>query len=74
MRPEEIIASDMPWAVAWYADRRELLVAGHDSRRITDFNDYNILGGRSTGSISRRSAAPTITRDILKGEYRIGRR
>jgi hypothetical protein len=26
MAPEEVTASDMPWAVAWYADRRSLLV------------------------------------------------
>ena len=24
MKPDEITASDMPWAIAWYADRRAL--------------------------------------------------
>src|SRR5205807_5338706 len=26
MKPDEVTASDMPWAVAWYADRRALFV------------------------------------------------
>jgi hypothetical protein len=44
----EIIASDMPWAVAWYADRKSLWLP----MKLRDFialNDYNQLGGRMVG-------------------------
>jgi hypothetical protein len=50
----EIIASDMPWAVAWYADRKSLWLP----MTLNDFislNDYNRLGGKSSACISRRS-------------------
>ncbi|MBV8416020.1 MAG: hypothetical protein JO251_12500 [Verrucomicrobia bacterium] len=68
--PEEIICSDMPWAVAWYADRKALLLPA----KISDFNDYNdyqSLGGPIVGLYFS-----PITRDapfasgIIAGEYK----
>jgi hypothetical protein len=68
--PEEIICSDMPWAVAWYADRKALLLPA----KIRDFDnyyDYQSLGGSIVGlyftPISRD--APFAS-DIIAGEYR----
>ncbi len=40
--PDEMIASDMPWAVAWYANRKSLLLP----ETLRDFNrvhDYDVL-------------------------------
>ena len=48
MKPEEIVASDMPWAVAWYADRRGLWLPD-TIKTLTDLSDYNILGGPMNG-------------------------
>ena len=44
MQPNEIIASDMPWAIAWYADRRSLWVPD-TMKTFTDLNDYNLWAG-----------------------------
>jgi hypothetical protein len=68
--PQEIICSDMPWAVAWYADRKALLLPA----KVKDFNnfyDYQSLGGPIVGlyltPISRD--APFVS-DIIAGEYK----
>jgi hypothetical protein len=68
--PEEIICSDMPWAVAWYADRKALLLPA----KVKDFNnyyDYQSLGGPIVGlyltPISRDAAFAS---NILAGEYK----
>ncbi len=37
MKPEELTSSDMPWAVAWYADRDCLWLP----KRLTDFYEFN---------------------------------
>jgi len=68
--PEEIICSDMPWAVAWYADRKALLLPA----KISDFNnysDYQSLGGPIVGlyftPISRDAPFASA---IIAGEYK----
>ncbi len=70
MQPNEITATDMPWAVAWYADRRAVWLP--DSiKTFTDFNDYNFLGGRLNAIyLTPISGSDNTLRDILKGEYR----
>jgi Dolichyl-phosphate-mannose-protein mannosyltransferase len=70
MRPEEIIASDMPWAVAWYADRRSLWLP--DTIQVmTELGDYNVLGGPVNGLyLTPISGTDTKFRDIVKGEYK----
>ena len=51
MKPDEIIASDMPWAVAWYADRRA--VWRPDSiPHFNELNDYKLLGGTGEWDLS----------------------
>jgi hypothetical protein len=70
MRPGEIIASDMPWAVAWYADRRSLWLP--DTVQVmTELGDYNLLGGPVNGLyLTPVSGTDNKFRDIVKGEYK----
>ena len=70
MQPNEITASDMPWAVAWYANRRALWLP-ETVRAYTAFNDYNLLGGQINAIyLTPVSGSQNNLRDILKGEYR----
>jgi hypothetical protein len=66
----EIIASDMPWAVAWYADRKSLWVP----KTTTDFialNDYKSLGSHLVGLyLTPVTGNRGFMRDIVKGEYK----
>jgi hypothetical protein len=70
MKPDEVIATDMPWAVAWYADRRALWLP--DSLSVfNDFGDYKTLGGPVNGLyLTPISGTDNKLRDIVKGEYR----
>jgi hypothetical protein len=69
MKPQEIIASDMPWAIAWYADRRSLWVPD-TVKMLTEFSDYNVLGGPVNGLyLTPISGTQNTFRDIIKGEY-----
>jgi Dolichyl-phosphate-mannose-protein mannosyltransferase len=70
MQPEEITASDMPWAVAWYADRRAIWVP--DTIKVfTEFHDYGIFGAPVNGLyLTPISGSQNTLADILKGEYR----
>ncbi len=70
MQPDEITASDMPWAVAWYADRRALWLP--DTLRVlSDFSDYKTLGGPVNGLyLTPISGTDNKLRDIIKGEYK----
>ena len=70
MQPNEIIASDMPYAVAWYADRKSLWLP----KSVEDFNtlnDYNqlqmpIAGVYLTPVTSHLGLFP----NIASGEYK----
>jgi hypothetical protein len=66
----EIIASDMPWAVAWYADRKSLWLP----MKLGDFislNDYNQLGGRMVGLyLTPYSGNRAFLAEIARGEYK----
>jgi len=69
MRPEEVIASDMPWAIAWYADRRSVWVPD-TVKAFTELSDYRVLGGPINGLyLTPISGAQNTLRDIVKGEY-----
>ena len=67
---EEIIASDMPWAVAWYADRKSLWLPSS----VTDFfalDDYHQLGGRIVGlHLTPVSGDQPFISGIINGEYK----
>jgi hypothetical protein len=70
MKPPEIIASDMPWAVSWYADRRSIWLP-ENPRIFSDFNDYNTFGAPVNGLyLTPISGSQNKLNDILKGEYK----
>jgi hypothetical protein len=70
MKPDEITASDIPWAVAWYADRRSLWLP-EKLQNMTDLSDYRTLGGPVNGLyLTPISGTDNKLRDIVKGEYR----
>lgn len=66
----EIIASDVPWAVAWYADRKSLWLP----MTVADFislNDYNRLGGQMVGMyLTPVTGHRGFINEVLKGEYK----
>ena len=70
MQPNEITASDMPWAVAWYADRRSLWLP--DTERVfTELGDYRTLGGPVNGLyLTPISGTENKLRDIVRGDYK----
>lgn len=70
MKPDEVIASDMPWAIAWYADRRAVLVP-ETVKAMSDISDYRILNGPIHGLyMTPISGSGNQLGDILKGEYK----
>ena len=59
----------MPWAVAWYADRKSLWLP----MTIDDFialNDYNQLKGDRRALSHARHRQPAFICEIVKGEYK----
>jgi hypothetical protein len=70
MRPEEIVASDMPWAIAWYGNRRGLWVP-ENPQILSDLADYNTIGGPVNGLyLTPISGSQNKLGDVVKGEYR----
>ena len=69
-QPEQIIASDMPWAVAWYADRRSLWLP-FERQDLIDLSDYNRLGGPVAALyFTPISGTGNTLGDLIDGEYR----
>lgn len=70
MNPNEIIASDMPWGVAWYADRKSLWLP----QKLTEFmalHDYEKLGAPINGLyLTPVTGNRPLISDIVKGEYK----
>jgi hypothetical protein len=65
----DIICSDMPWGIAWYADRRSLWLP----MTIPDFNELNDfrLGGRITGLLlTPVTGFKGLLSDVGVGEYK----
>lgn len=67
---KDVIASDMPWAVAWYAQRKSLLLP-ESVRAFNDINDYRRLGGPVTGLyLTPITGNARLFSEIYKGPYR----
>jgi hypothetical protein len=69
-KPNEIVASDMPWAMAWYGDRKSLWLP---SRRkdFYEYHDYESLGAPIVGLyLTPVSRDTNFLSDIVFGEYR----
>ena len=69
VKPDEVIASDMPWAVAWYADRKSLWLPKTIQDYVT-LNDYKALKGSIVGLyLTPVSGNRGFLNEIVKGEY-----
>ncbi len=67
---KEIITTDMPWAVAWYADRRSLWLP-LTLKDFLDLNDYGRLNGQIVGLyLTPMTGNRAFVADIMKGEYK----
>ena len=67
---KEIIASDMPWAVAWYAGRKSVLLP-ESVRAFNRLNDYRILGEPVSGLyLTPLTGNLHLFADIYKGAYK----
>lgn len=67
---KEIITSDMPWAVAWYADRRSLWLPA-TLKDFYDLNDYGRLNGQIVGLyLTPITGNRAFIGEIVKGEYK----
>ena len=70
MERGEIIASDMPWAVAWYGDRRSVWVP-LTVESFLKMHDFDMLGGPLNGLyLTPVSGSENRLGDLLNGEYR----
>lgn len=68
-QPGEIIGSDMPWAVAWYADRRSIWLPV-DSKAFVEMHDYKQLGAPVDGIyLTPISGTMNTLGDLIKGDY-----
>lgn len=67
---KEIITSDMPWAVAWYAQRKSVLLP-ESVRAFNRLHDYRVLGEPITGLyLTPITGNLRLFSDIYKGTYR----
>lgn len=65
----EILCSDMPWAVAWYADRKTILLPD-TPRTLARINDYRVLGEPVTGLyLTPLTGNQPLVSSIYKGAY-----
>ncbi len=70
MKPNEIVASDMPWAIAWYADRRSVWLP-ESIHAFSELTDYGTLGAPVNGLyLTPVSGSQNKLGDIVKGEYK----
>ena len=70
MEPNEITATDMPWAVAWYADRPAVWLP-ETIKACSEMSDYNLLGGGINAIyLTPISGAQNTLKDVTKGEYK----
>lgn len=68
--PTEVIASDMPWAVAWYADRKSLWLP-MTIQNFTELTDYERLGGKIAGIyLTPITGNSALINDVVKGDYK----
>jgi hypothetical protein len=69
-KPNEIVASDMPWAIAWYSDRKSLLLPW-DRKRFYGYHDLGSLGGPIVGLyLTPITLDAKFSSDITLGEYK----
>ncbi|MCE9587372.1 MAG: hypothetical protein K8R57_03555 [Verrucomicrobia bacterium] len=68
-KPQELLSSDMPWAVAWYANRKCLLIP-ETVRQFNEISDFGSLGTPIVGLYLTPISAGESFIDLLKGSYK----
>jgi hypothetical protein len=69
-REDEIITSDMPWGVAWYADRKSLWLP-NTLRDWSTLYDYNQIKGQIVGLyLTPVTGNKAFISEVVKGEYK----
>ena len=69
-KPTEIICSDMPWATAWYADRKSLLLPW-DRKGFYGYHDLESLGGPIVALyLTPITLDMKLSADLVYGEYK----
>lgn len=69
-KPNELIASDAPWAVAWYADRKALWLPA-SMNRLAEIHDNLELDGRFAGVyLTPLTGNLGFFNQIIQGEYK----
>lgn len=67
---DEILCSDIPWACAWYADRKTILLPD-SPRTLTRISDYRVLGSPVKGLyLTPETGNQPMISEIYKGAYR----
>jgi hypothetical protein len=68
-KSDEIVASDMPWAIAWYSDRKSLWLPQR-RKQFYEYHDFESLGGPVVGLyLTPISRDLKFLSDIVLGEY-----
>jgi hypothetical protein len=67
--PGEILCSDMPWAVAWYANRKCLLMP-ETVRQFNQVSDFRLLGKPITGLYLTPISSGQDFITLIKGPYK----
>jgi hypothetical protein len=67
--PKDLLCSDMPWAVAWYANRQCLLLPD-TIRRFNEISDYSTLGSPIVGLYLTPLSGNQPFNSLVKGEYK----
>ncbi len=70
IEPREIIASDMPWAVAWYADRRSLWLPQSIKEFVALYDSDRLAGPVAALYLTPVSGNQPFLSDIATGEYK----
>lgn len=68
-QPQEILSSDMPWAVAWYANRKCVLLP-ETVHAFNEISDYGTLGSPIVGLYLTPISGHEEFVDLVKGEYK----
>lgn len=67
---DEALCSDMPWAVAWYANRRCLLLP-ENPKAMVDISDYDVIGRPIRGLfLTPVTGDLPFMKDIALGDYK----
>lgn len=68
-RDDEMVTTDMPWAVAWYADRDALWLPSQVDRMV-DMSDYQLIGKPIVAMfLTPETGHKRLLPDVVRGEF-----